>query len=298
MLSLVLIVVCLVIGIALQKVLKEGSHVTLNTIILYVPLPAVCLLHVPTIQWDASLLSVALVAWIIFGFSYLFFTQLGPRLGWSRNTQGCLILTAGLCNSAFVGFPVIEALYGAEGLKYAILLDQPGSFLIVSSLAIVVATQFSGASVRPVDLVKKIISFPPFIGFSLSLCLSFFGWQSEGDVKTLLQKLASILTPLAMISVGLQLRLNGIRDELPYLFTGLLFKLFLAPVLIYFIYQFMGLEKTVFQIVVLESAMATMITAAIVASAYGLNPRLSGLMVGISVPLSFVTLTVWFHFLQ
>jgi predicted permease len=38
---------------------------------------------------------------------------------------GCLILTAGLGNTSF-GFPIIEALYGEEGLKTAILVDQPG----------------------------------------------------------------------------------------------------------------------------------------------------------------------------
>jgi predicted permease len=47
---------------------------------------------------------------------------------------GCLILTAGLGNTSFLGFPIIEALYGQEGMKTAILVDQPGTFVVLSTL--------------------------------------------------------------------------------------------------------------------------------------------------------------------
>lgn len=298
MTSLVLIISCLCLGVLLRKRLPEGSHVTINTIILHVPLPATALLHVPHLEWKLNLISVVLTTWIIFGFSYFFFSQLGRKLGWHDEIIGCLILTAGLCNSAFVGFPVIEALYGKEGLKYAVLLDQPGSFLIVSTWAIIVATKFSGQNVPGNELFKKILFFPPFIGFMAALILGLLGWHAEGMIQTLLERLAIILTPLAMISVGLQLKVSEIKNDLKYLVAGIGFKLALAPLVIYFIYQFIGLEKEVFEIVVMESAMATMITAGIVAQAHNLRPKLAGLMVGVSVPLSFVTLSLWYTFLH
>jgi predicted permease len=55
---------------------------------------------------------------------------------------GCLILTAGLGNTSFLGFPIIEALYGQEGMKTAILVDQPGTFVVLSTLGIIVATMY------------------------------------------------------------------------------------------------------------------------------------------------------------
>ena len=45
---------------------------------------------------------------------------------------------------------------------------------------------------------------------------------------------------------------------------------------------------------VLEAGMAPMITGTILASNYGLKPKLSSMMVGIGIPLSFVTLAFWY----
>jgi predicted permease len=282
----------------MAKSFPKDAHLVINSFILFVSLPSTALLHVPHIDWQPNLISVAFVAWIIFGFSYLFFTSIGNKLGWSKNVQGCLILTSGLTNSAFVGFPVIEALYGKENLKYAVLLDQPGSFLIVSTWAIWVATKFSGQELKKNELLKKILFFPPFLAFCSAILLGLGGWSADGLIKMLLERLASLLTPLAMISVGLQLHFKDIKADLLYLLTGLSFKLFLSPILIFLLYRLVGLPEVIFDIVVMEAAMATMITAGIVAQAHGLHPRLAGLMVGVSVPLSFFTLVLWYIFLS
>ena len=52
------------------------------------------------------------------------------------------------------------------------------------------------------------------------------------------------------------------------------------------------------QIAFLEAAMAPMITAAIIASTHKLEPKLCNLMVGVGIPLSFLTLAIWYMMLQ
>jgi predicted permease len=49
---------------------------------------------------------------------------------------------------------------------------------------------------------------------------------------------------------------------------------------------------------IIESAMAPMITGAILASSYGLKPRLSSMMVGLGIPLSFITTAFWYLILK
>jgi len=41
--------------------------------------------------------------------------------------------------------------------------------------------------------------------------------------------------------------------------------------------------------------MAPMITSSILASSHGLRPKLSGMMVGVGVPLSAITLFFWYY---
>ena len=60
----------------------------------------------------------------------------------------------------------------------------------------------------------------------------------------------------------------------------------------------LGGKGIVVDISVMESAMAPMITGAILASSYGLKPKLSSMMVGIGIPLSFITLAFWYFILQ
>jgi predicted permease len=300
MVSILILLICLVIGVGLQKVktLPANAHSTLGTLILYVALPAVCLLSLPDLEWDPALLSLCLVTWIIFAVAFFIFPFLGKKYGWDKGLVGCLILTAGFCNSAFVGFPVIEALYGKEALKHAVLLDQSGSFLIVSSFGIWIALTYSSGKMRKRVLVKKIFLFPPFLAFLIGISLGVLGWRAEGDLRQILERLANLLTPMALICVGLQLHWNHLKAEAKYLFLGLSYKLLVAPALILVIYSFLDLPVTLLRVSVLEAGMAPMITSSILAATHDLRPRLAGMMVGVGVPLSFLTLVPWYFILN
>lgn len=300
MTNLILMGLCLVIGILLQKVksVPKETHLSLNNIILYVPLPAIALLSIPRLQWRGDLFILSLAPWLLFLFSFLFFRLIGKNLGWSSSLIGCLTLTSGLGNTAFIGFPVIETLYGKEALPLAIFLDQLGSFLIVSSVGIFVATLYSSGKISKRELAKKVIFFPPFVGFSLSVTLGLLGWTASGEIEKILERLAVILTPLALISVGLQLKLSDIKLDLKFLGLGLFFKLVLSPLVIFFLYRLFSLPDLFFKVSVMESAMAPMITGSIVASSYGLHPRLAGSMLGLGVPLSILTIFFWYQFVS
>jgi predicted permease len=48
----------------------------------------------------------------------------------------------------------------------------------------------------------------------------------------------------------------------------------------------------------METAMASNITASILAATYGLKPRLASMMVGYGIPISFLTLIFWYFVAQ
>lgn len=296
MANIILLLLCLSIGLLLQrnKSLPKDAHISINTVILFVPLPAIALLNIPLLKLDMSLLSLVLLPWITFALSYFIMPLLGKRLGWNRETIGCLILTAGLGNTSFVGFPLLEAFFGKESIKYGVVLDQAGTFLIVSLFGIFVATRYSSGKMKMRLLVKKIFFFPPFLGFLIAVLLGVLGWRAEGMTKDILSQLAVTLTPLALISVGLQLRVRGIGEEIAPLMWGLGFKLLIVPLLFFGLYKCLNIPEDIFNVSVIEAAMAPMITASIVASSYSLNAKLAGLMVGVGVPISLLTVIFWY----
>jgi len=105
-----------------------------------------------------------------------------------------------------------------------------------------------------------------------------------------LERLGSLLTPLALFSIGLQLRLSGVRHRLPALALGLSYKLLLVPALTALgLLALPDLSPVVVQAALLQAAMGPMVSAAILAAEHDLDPDLAVLMVGVGVPLSFAT---------
>ena len=82
------------------------------------------------------------------------------------------------------------------------------------------------------------------------------------------------------------------------LVAGLLFKLALAPALILILFAgIFGVEGPVMRVTTFEAAMAPMIGASIVAMDHDLDPPLLTLMLGVGIPLSFLTLPAWLYLL-
>ncbi|AWW30957.1 AEC family transporter [Echinicola strongylocentroti] len=298
MTNLVLVILCLIIGVLLQKVkeMPDDAPKALNTYLIYIVLPALALLHIPETQLSLGLLLPVLTAWISFGLSWVVFGTLGKKLGWSKATTGCLIIVPGLANTSFIGFPIIEALYGSEGLKIALLVDQAGSFIIVSSIAIIVASIYGQGKKRKRDVTKKILTFPPFIFFLIAIGMNIFHVQLSGMPQEILEAFAATLTPIALIGVGLQVKINSSTLSSIHLWYGLGYKLLVIPVLIFFAYRLvLSPDNILYKVSVMETAMAPMITGSIIAINNNLNPKLASLLVGIGIPISFGTLIGWYY---
>jgi hypothetical protein len=299
--NIILIFVCLIVGFLLQKVkdFPKNSHQVLNQFVIYISLPALALYYIPKIKISSDLLYAFAVPWIGFVLAFLFFSILGKKLGWSKKLIGCLVLTGGLGNTAFVGFPVIQALYGKSGLETAIVIDQPGTFVVLATLGIFVASYYSRGKATASIIIKKIALFPPFVSFVIATLLNIFHYDFVNEMQLVFQNLGSTVTPVALIAVGLQLSFERKSKHWGFLTLGLAFKLFLTPAFFYFIYIIvLGKSGLIIDVSIMESAMATMITGSILASTYGLKPKLSSMMVGFGIPLSFITLAFWYWILQ
>jgi predicted permease len=298
MANIILLAVCLLAGIMLRKTgrFPAATPAALNGFIIHISLPALAILHIHTMKLDMSLALTAGMAWLLFAFAWLLFWSAGKLFQLDRGTAGALILVAGLGNTSFVGLPMIEAYFGKEYLGVGIIADQLGSFMVLSTLGIFAATYYSSGTVTPRQMVRKVLMFPPFQALLLAFLLRsapFPDW-----FVTILEKLGSTLTPLALVSVGFQLQFGGMRAMLKPLAAGLAYKLLLGPAIICLLYvTLLGASGTVIQVTIFEAAMAPMITAGIIAIDHELKPQLVGMLVGVGIPLSFATLYCWHRLL-
>lgn len=292
---------CLFLGIFLRKtkLFPENGHLALNSFVINISLTALALYYIPRIILNFQVIFPVLVPWLNITLAFLFFTFLGKRMKWSKTLIGALILCAGFGNTSFVGIPVIQSLYGENGLKTVMLVDQPGSFVALSTLGIIFANFYSGEKSSAVEILKKIIKFPPFLAFFAAFLINIFSISIPAEIDEVFLKLGATTVPLALVSVGSQLKLQKLDEESKPLFWGLFFKLLLFPAIIFVLYFIILKQKgEMIEIAFLESAMAPMITAAIIASAHKLEPKLCNLMIGFGIPLSFFTLILWYLLLK
>lgn len=302
--NFVLIIVCLICGWLLRRSGKmpQGFAQSLNTYVVWVALPAVMAQLVPRLL-DSVDLSVALLVpvsmgWLQFVLAMLCFGSLEKR-GMARTTVGALILTAGLGNTSFVGLPLLESLYGQEAMQIGLLVDQPGTFLALSSLGIVVASLYSPTqSHRPSAraILVRVLCFPPFVALLLTITWFLGGCVGQPVVQPLADRLAATLVPVVLIAVGFQLSVTRavLARQWRPLCLGLAFKLVLSPLFFLGLYVWLcGASGLATRVTILEAAMAPMITAAVVADEFGLNSELGTLMVGLGIPISIATVPLW-----
>ena len=294
--NLILLFVCLIIGIVLKKskIIPDNFHTSLNAFVINISLSAFSLYYISKIELNSSVIYPVLVVWIGIFAAILFFAGLGKIFGWKSSLIGALIMCAGFGNTSFVGIPLIQAMYGEEGLKTVMLVDQPG-FVALSTVGILVANFYSGSKDSLLKHLSKILKFPPFIAFVIALLLNVFSIEIPKDFDEVLMKLGATTVPLALVSVGSQMQWKKIeKKEGFHLFIGLLFKLVLLPLIILVIYKYIFHQSgDVIDICILEAAMAPMITAAIIASAHDLEPKFCNLMVAVGIPLSILTVGIW-----
>ncbi|KGO90200.1 AEC family transporter [Flavobacterium suncheonense] len=300
--NIILIFVCMLLGFLLKRMaaFPPLSYKTLNQFVIYISLPAVALYYIPKLEISSRLLFPLGIAWLGFGLSFLFFTAFSKVFGWSKKLTGCLIIVAGLGNTSFVGFPVVEAVYGKKALETAVIVDQPGSFVVVSTVAILIASLYSRSTENSTTTVfKKILLFPPFIAFIVAVLLNVMQLDFPEMLQSVFQRLGTTVTPIALVAVGMQLEFDWKSKHWKFLTLGLFFKLLITPAFFYLLYVMIlnGKGQEV-QVSVLEAAMAPMITGAIVAVNYGLKPKLANMMIGFGIPMSFLTLVFWWWVLK
>ncbi len=284
----------LIIGMVVKRLpaFSDETGNVLNLFVIYISLPALVLLKIPELVFSKDLLVPALMPWGMLLFSCFLILTLSRLLKWDRPATGCLLLLIPLGNTSFLGIPMVKAFFGDQAIPYALIYDQLGSFLALATYGSLILALYGTGGNKPTvkGVVKKVISFPPFIALVLAFILKIFPYPPIA--VNILTILASTLVPLVMIAVGFQLKLQLSRKITSQLCLGLSVKLIIAPVAAFFLCKIFGLEGEAVQVSIFEAGMPPMVSAGALAILANLSPTLTAALVGIGIIVSFVTLPI------
>jgi len=210
-------------------------------------------------------------------------------LGLNATNRAALFVAMALGNTSFLGFPLCNALLGERSIPLAAVYDQLGSFLLLSTVApVALGSASHGPRPEPRELVRRVLLFPPL----LALIFALLPLPHPAFLEPFFAAAAAPLVPLAMLAVGLKLRLTPPRP-LRVLVAGLVAKLALFPAAAWALVRALGAPPLVTKVAVLETAMPTMITAGALMMAYDVASELAAAFVGWGIVLSLVTVPAW-----
>ena len=215
------------------------------------------------------------------------------RLPASTKTIHTLMSTFG--NVIFLGYPLITALYGQEGLFYAIVyaLVYDG---IVRTLGVFLLAKSGTGDTK--SGLKKLIN-PNTIAFAVALCMLAVGLRLPSSVHETLASVGAMTTPLSMLFIGITLGsipLRGIYKRFS-IYCIIIIKMLLVPLCLTLILSHLPMDRTLMGVLIMQVAMPAQTILTVLANNFGSDYRYATECVFITTVASLVTLPAVYWFI-
>lgn len=300
----ILVMLCLY-GLALwlrkKGTLVEAHSLTFARVVTDLCLPAIIFISLAqtTIQWRQ--IKPALVMLMLELLCIAIAWGIARLLKFNRPQQGAIVFCSAFGSSTFLGYALIMQMFpdSREALGEAVLISEIGVGYPIFILGPILGAYFgSDASTNKRDMWRPSLSFfKSPVCFALLIGLLWGHFQLPGKdnlfVAPLFQLgniLASALTPLAMISVGLMFKPIQLKRILIPLAIVVLLKLITKPLLAHAIATQIDFPELWQEVLVLLAAMPPAVLGAVFLRRYGGDASLASALLLAASLISSLTL--------
>ena len=291
--QILMLFILLIVGYTARKINIFDDKVTkgLSDIILKITLPAMIIGSMVGNNNEnlaGQFGKILLVSLSVYAITFILAMVL-PRLIGSRPFEkGVFQFAIMFSNVGFMGYPVTAAVFGEEGVFYAAIFNLPFNLLVFTiGIFFLSSKQGEKSKINPKLLINPgvIAVLIGFLIFSLKIPL-------PRAITGSLDLLGSVTTPMSMIVIGgllAKVSINKIfTNYRVYLIT--IFRLFLVPVVVYFVLRNFVDGVYLFGVPVLLSAMPVAANSAILAEEYKGNAELASQTVFITTLFSVISI--------
>ncbi len=260
---------------------------------LYITLPF-NIFHSFRMDWDSGMLAAFLeVLLLSIGYNVIsiFISFLFYHRSESRRQKPLRYGTI-VSNGGFLGNPVIEGIYGMEGLFYASVFMLPVRIVMWS-----IGTSCFLKGSRE-NLVKKVLTHPCVAAIYLGLAAMISGIEFPVFLENTVTGISNCNTPLSMMLIGMMLAEmdpKGMLDWTMAFYTAV--RLVLIPAVIFGITRFLPISPLLRGITVIIAGMPAPVTTALLSAKYDGDEKYATAMIFVTTVLSLVTLPAWCYLL-
>jgi len=288
--------ILMILGFILGKAkfLTVEANKIFTKIILFVALPAFIIDSVMNTDLELTLgttLYAMLISFVPFAISFLVSYPIIRTLG-DKDNRGLYIFMTMFGNTAFMGIPIIIAVFGPSAVFYASLVNIAFNVLVFSVGIMIISrkgTKFNPKILLNPNLLITLILIP------LALSDITFPFQVSEPIRIT----GAMTTPGAMLIIGSTLSFIPAKSIFMHwrIFPMTLLKLIIIPAVTWLILrQFIG-DELLLGVLVVLSAMPTAVSASMLAIEYGGDEQVASAGVFITTLLCGVTVPALVYFL-
>ena len=190
-------------------------------------------------------------------------------------------------NAAFVGLPVVSAVFGETGMLYgAIMLIPLRIFMWTAGLSLFTKTETK-------DKVKTLATHPCILAVVLGIAYIFAPFDLPVFLSNTITAVSGSTTPLSMFVVGSMLTLvepKNIIDKDCFYYVFI--RLIAIPAVVLGALALLKIEPLVTSVAVMLSGMPAAITTAMLSEKYGKDANFATRIILVSLAISMITLPV------
>lgn len=281
-------------GYALRKagVLDENLVRYLNTLLTRVLLPA--LLFRSTSRTEIGEVGTGVLGFLS---AVVLIAALAilVSLAMPQRARGAFIQSSFRGNLAYLGLPVVGAVFGDRAIPVAAAILAAG--LILHIILTILLLQILDPERPRLDVranLKTIGTNPLILSAVAGLLFSATGLELPSLLAEPLDLLGRAALPLALLVIGCTVSFQSIRSKISLTLLAVGFKLILMPATAYLLMRVVfGAEGETLQIVVIMAASPTAILAQIFAEAFNADGRLAAATVALSTILGLLAFPAW-----
>ena len=272
-----------VLGALLKKFgkIKDAFIETADWMVFKVALPVMLFLEVAGSSLSESL-DIGLILFLIVSVTLSFFTMsviisLTVR---DVSKRGAMIQGSCRSNFAILGVPLAVNMFGDAGGQ-AIAIAMPFVILMFNTYSVIILSVFSGDSEKRlnrttvVGILKNIVTNPLIIAVVLGLPLMLLGIELPAAADKTLNYLSGLTTPLALISLGANFKLESLKGRAGYAVTGALTKTLILPAIAVTAAALIGLRGPSLGVVLICFGAPTAVSSYIMAKKMGNDHELA-----------------------
>lgn len=295
-----------VVGAFLNKTNKVNSSFTeiADWLVFKVGLPVMLFLEVAnsTIAED---LDVGLIVFTILTVTscFLLVSILTAVFMRDKTKRGAFI--QGMCRSnvAILGVPLAENMFGERGVQ-TIALVLPFVILMFNTYSVIILSVFSNSSEHKLDkkavlgILKNIVTNPLIIGVLLGIPFMLFDLPLGTALSKTLNYLSNLTTPLALISLGANFRMESLRGRLGYALAASLGKTVLLPAVYVTLAALLGFRGPALGVILICFGAPTAVSSYIMSKKMDNDHELSAQILLLTTMLCIVTIFIGIFILK